>query len=497
LPNLAECCIIHSITGILFRTLPMVEYQQSSKIKAKQFRLVKYFAWASFIVLIIFSFPFSVFISQKAKETLLENYENTALLVGENLNYQVFRNFVLPVTSRFGSVRLREQEQQELMDQIVRNTIHGFKVDLVNIHAIGQGVIAYSTDPALIGLKTKETIGYKKAVQGESSSSVTSSRYDLWGLGIEILGGQKKMRTYVPFRALDPFTGQRYVAGIFELIQDVSEEYQSIVKFQYLIFFLSTLIMGLIFVALLLIVRKAEKIIEQRAREQLQLEGQLHQAERLAALGEMVAGVSHEIKNPLGIIRSTAELMSAMPDASDMQKKLSQVINEESNRLNGIVTEFLDFARPQLPNLTKCDLAEILRKNLAFLQPELERKGIEIHHNLDGRSLRLQADQDLLYRAFFNILINAIQSMSDGGAIQVDVAEDKDHLLTKIEDSGNGISPDNLKKIFNPFYTTKEKGTGLGLSIVGKIIEGHRGSIAIESKEGEGTKVSIQLPRKG
>jgi two-component system sensor histidine kinase HydH len=475
----------------------MVAYQQGSRIKGKQFRLVKYFAWASFIVLIIFSFPFSVFISQKAKETLLEYYENTALLVGENLNYQVFRNFVLPVTSRFGSVRLREEEQQELMDQIVRNTIHGFKVDLVNIHAIGQGVIAYSTDPALIGLQTKETIGYKKAVQGDSFSSVTSSRYDLWGLGIEILGGQKKMRTYVPFRALDPFTGQRYTLGIFELIQDVSAEYQSIVKFQYLIFFLSTLIMGLIFVALLLIVHKAEKTIEQRAKEQLELEEQLHQAERLAALGQMVAGVSHEIKNPLGIIRSTAELMSAMPDASEMQKKLSQVINEESNRLNGIVTEFLDFARPQVPNLSKCDLAEILRKNLAFLQPELEKKGIEIHHNLNGRSLRLQADQDLLYRAFLNILINAIQSMSDGGAIRVHVVEDKDHLLTKIEDSGTGISPDNLKQIFNPFYTTKEKGSGLGLSIVGKIIEGHKGSIAIESKEGEGTKVRIQLPRKG
>jgi signal transduction histidine kinase len=316
-------------------------------------------------------------------------------------------------------------------------------------------------------------------------------------LGIEILGGQKTMRTYVPFSTLDSFTGQRYTLGIFELIQDVSVEYQSIVKFQYLIFFLSTLIMALIFVALLLIVHKAEKIIEQRAREQLELEEQLHQAERLAALGQMVAGVSHEIKNPLGIIRSTAELMSTMPDASDMQKKLSQVINEESNRLNGIVTEFLDFARPQVPNLIRCDLAEILRKNLAFLQPELERKGIQIHHNLDGRSLRLQADQDLLYRAFFNILINAIQSMSDGGTLQVDVAEDRDSLLTKIEDSGHGISPDNLKKIFNPFYTTKEKGTGLGLSIVGKIIEGHQGSIAIESKEGQGTKVSIQLPRKG
>ena len=474
----------------------MVAYRQGTRIESKQFRLVKYFAWASFVVLVIFSFPFSVFISQKAKETLLENYENTALLVGENLNYQVFRGFVLPVTSRFGSIKLREKEQYELMDQVVRNTIHGFKVDLVNIHSINQEVIAYSTDPALIGQKTRETIGYRKAVEGESSSSITSSRYDLWGLGIEILGGQKKIRTYIPFRAVDPFSGQRYVAGIFELIQDVSEEYQSIVKFQYLVFGLSILIMGLIFVVLLLIVRKAEKIIAQRARERLQLEQQLHQTERLAALGEMVAGVSHEIKNPLGIIRSTAELLSAMPDASETQQKLARVIDEESNRLNNIVTEFLDFARPQVPNLSKCDLVEIIQKNLAFLQPELEKRRIQIHHNLDGRSMRLQADHDLLYRAFFNIFINAIQSMNDGGTIRINLEERRDHLLAEIEDSGFGISPENLKKIFNPFFTTKQKGSGLGLAIVGKIIEGHEGSVAIESKEGEGTKVKIQLPRK-
>jgi two-component system sensor histidine kinase HydH len=477
-------------------TFPMVAYRQGTRIESKQFRLVKYFAWASFVVLVIFSFPFSVFISQKAKETLLDNYENTALLVGENLNYQVFRGFVLPVTSRFGSIKLREKEQYELMDQVVRNTIHGFKVDLVNIHSINQEVIAYSTDPALIGQKTRETIGYRKAVEGESSSSITSSRYDLWGLGIEILGGQKKIRTYIPFRAVDPFSGQRYVAGIFELIQDVSEEYQSIVKFQYLVFGLSILIMGLIFVVLLLIVRKAEKIIAQRARERLQLEQQLHQTERLAALGEMVAGVSHEIKNPLGIIRSTAELLSAMPDASETQQKLARVIDEESNRLNNIVTEFLDFARPQVPNLSKCDLVEIIQKNLAFLQPELEKRRIQIHHNLDGRSMRLQADHDLLYRAFFNIFINAIQSMNDGGTIRINLEERRDHLLAEIEDSGFGISPENLKKIFNPFFTTKQKGSGLGLAIVGKIIEGHEGSVAIESKEGEGTKVKIQLPRK-
>ena len=473
---------------------PMRPHDQIKREEGK-FRLVKFFAWASFIVIVIFSFPFSVVLSQQAKETLLTSYENSAMLVGKNLNHQVFQSFVLPVISRYGKIKLSDPEQYELMDQVVRNTIHGFNVDVVNVYDISKGVIAYSTDAKLFGVKVIESEGYKKATAGENSSSITSSRYDLWGLGIDLLGGERKIRTYVPFRGIDPYSWQGYVGGVFELIQDISQEYQSIVRFQYLIFGLSILIMGLIFLALLLIVHKAEKMIEERVRTQRELETQLNQAERLAALGEMVAAVSHEIKNPLGIIRSTSELLGGMPGADDAQKRLSQVITEESTRLNRIVTEFLDFARPQVPNFERCDLKEILEKNLLFLGPELEKRKIEVHHNLDGKSLLLMADHGLLYRAFLNVLINASQAIQELGSIDVTVREMPGHYLVDIEDSGLGISLENLKRIFNPFFTTKEKGSGLGLSIVRKIIEAHHGSIRIESSEGKGTKVKISLPR--
>jgi two-component system, NtrC family, sensor histidine kinase HydH len=263
-----------------------------------KFRLVKFFAWASFIVIVILTFPFSMVISQQAKETLLMSYENSAVLVGKNLNHQVFQNFVIPAINRYGMIKLSDEQQYELMDRVVRNTIHGFNVDVVNVYDIAKGVVAYSTDPKLFGIKALESEGYKKAMVGDSSSSITSSRYDLWGLGIDLLGGERKIRTYIPFRGIDPYTWQGYVGGVFELIQDISEEYQAIVKLQYLIFGLSILIMGLIFLALLLIVHKAEKMIDERSKAQRDLETQLHQAERLATLGEMVAAVSHEIKTP-------------------------------------------------------------------------------------------------------------------------------------------------------------------------------------------------------
>lgn len=476
----------------------MVPPKDATPSGGKQFRLVKFFASASFIVLIIFSFPFSVVISQRAKDILMRSYENYAFLLGENLNHQVFQNFVLPVTEVFKEdISLREQKQYERMDRIVKNSVHSFNIDVVNIYETGKPVIAYSTDRSLIGKQVKENSGYKKAVQGEVSSGLVSESDDLWGLGIEKLGGEKKLRTYIPFMGVAPYTGQKFVIGVFELIQDLTHEYKSIVKLQYVIFGLSILIMGLIFVALLLIVRKAEGIIEQRAREQRELESQLNQAERLAALGQMVAGVSHEVRNPLGIIRSTAELLGGMPDTTETQEKLSTVIVEESSRLDNIVTEFLDFARPQEPNFQDCYLEEILKKNLNFLQPEFEKEKISVRDNLDGRSLKLKADPQMLYRAFLNVFINGIQAMKNGGRLTVEIGEERDHYIVGIKDTGSGINDENLKKIFDPFFSTKDKGSGLGISIVRNIIEGHKGSIWIESKDGLGTKVFMKLPRRG
>jgi len=227
------------------------------------------------------------------------------------------------------------------------------------------------------------------------------------------------------------------------------------------------------------------------------LEDQLNQAERLAALGEMVAGVSHEIKNPLGIIRSTAEFLTEKSAGNENQKKLSSIILEESGRLNDIVTDFLDFARPQQPNLQDCHLEEIIERNLSFLQSELDKKNVSVNNgDLNNRPYKIEADPGLLYRAFLNIFINAIQSINDGGNITIKIVEEKENYRIEIQDTGAGISKENSKKIFNPFFTTKERGSGLGLAIVKKIIEGHKGEVWIESEEGTGTSVFVNLPRK-
>jgi len=463
---------------------------------AKRFRLVKFFAYTSFVILIISTFILSMVISQRATKVMMTTYENHALLIANNLNHQVFHYFVRPIMFRYGAISLREKEQSDLMDKIVTTTMHSFNIERVNMYDTQKGQIAYSTDRELIGLTGRGGMGYRTALEGKHSSRLISREPALFGTWFMDFAKEKKLRTFIPFRA-EPPKSYLGILGVFELTQDLTKEYESIIRFRYLIFGVSLAIMFLIFLALLLVVRKAERILRKRAQEQRLLEDQLNQAERLAALGEMVAGVSHEIKNPLGIIRSTAELLAEKSASDQTQKKLSNIIFEESGRLNDIVTDFLDFARPQVPNLQDCHLEQIIDRNISFLRPELDKKGVIVNNgNLHGGSFAIEADPELLYRAFLNIFLNAIQSMEDGGNITVKIEEEKENYSAEIQDTGVGISKKNLKKIFNPFFTTKDTGSGLGLPIVKKIIEGHRGTIWIESEEEVGTRVFVTLPRK-
>ncbi len=463
-----------------------------------KFRLVKFFAYTSFIILIISSFALSAVISQRATKVLMETYENYALLIAKNLNHQVFHYFVIPVTQIYGkSISLRKKEQSELMGRIVKNTLHSFNIETVNIYDIRKGQIAYSTDKDLIGLTGKGGIGYKAALQGKHSSGLISREPSLFGSWFSDFSKEKKLRTFTPFKAEPPFT-HIGILGVFELTQDLTNEYESILRFKYLIFGVSLGVMILIFLSLLLVVRKAERILKKRAEESKRLQDQLNQAERLAVLGEMVAAVSHEIKNPLGIIRSTAEFLADSSASNDTQKRLSNIIIEESGRLNGIVTDFLDFARPRAPRFQDCLVDEIIERNLSFLKPELDKNKIAVYNNgsIEKKNTVVEADPELLYRAFLNVFINAIQSMKNGGILTVNIIEKNGNCRVEIQDTGEGISRENFEKIFSPFFTTKEKGSGLGLSIVKKILDEHKGSVWIKSEKGVGTKVSITLPLK-
>jgi two-component system, NtrC family, sensor histidine kinase HydH len=255
-----------------------------------------------------------------------------------------------------------------------------------------------------------------------------------------------------------------------------------------------TLVMALLFLALIYIVKRGENIIRQRAQEQIKLKEQLSRAQHMSSIGEMVAGVSHEIRNPLGIISSSAALLKKKIAHTEPSNAIPDIIIEEAARLNSIITDFLNFAKPRQPDFTDCNIEKVLEKNLKFLASDIQDKGYRIQREAITDLPSIKADPDMLYQVFLNILINAMQSMPSGGDIKILVTADDRQVAIEFQDSGTGIADDIKEKIWNPFFTTKEKGTGLGLGIVKKIIEMHEGSIRIENRQPKGVSVTVALP---
>ena len=478
-----------SLIGLQSKGIDTSEFE-----RVKPFKLVKFFTFTSLILILLGSLALSMVIAHRAETVLIKKSEEYALLMAENLNHQVFLQFIVPAAFQFGQViQLRNKALFERLDQVVRNTLHSFSVEMVNIFDRKDNVIFYSFDEDLVGKKGMGGIDYQQALLGKSSSRLIRRE----GFFTSLVGTPKEseLRTYVPLRAEKPLSNiEGPILGVFEIVQDLSEDYKTIANFKNRIMVTSILIMGLLFVVLRYIVKRGEKIIEKRAGERLLLREKLNQAERLASLGEMVAAVSHEIRNPLGIISSTADLLKRKIAMDDPQNNLPDVIVQEAKRLNSIVTDFLDFARPPSLNVMTCNVGDILKKNLDFLSPAIQAKGFEIRKRFATHIPDMQGDSGLLYRAFLNIVMNAMQAMPDGGTISIEVAAQDGKLTCEFFDEGPGIPEDTLKKIWDPFFTTKDKGSGLGLPIVKKIIEGHGGSIAIKNGPEKGAQVTVILP---
>jgi two-component system sensor histidine kinase HydH len=460
------------------------------------FGLVKFFSLPGFVVIMLVTVVLTVLLTIRAQQITLKKNEDYLILLAANLNHQIYQQFVLPTAyEKGGRITLSDPEQSKRLDMVVRTTIHGFHVEQLNQYD-QEGVFSYSTAQLPLGKKCADVVGVKRALAGENYFELPgySSFWSIfWPRGSQ----HQNLKAYIPFRLEDKLLPQSGpVVGVIEIDQNISGDLAEIASFRLIILFTLVVIMGLLFLVLRQIVKHAGVILERRQEEQRRLEGQLHHSERLAALGEMTAGVAHEVRNPLGIISSTAELLQERLARYEPQNRLAQIIVEESNRLNEKVTEFLDFARPRIPNLRPCDLEATLDRVLELLAPEIDRLDIAVtrEYQLNGRVLIV--DQDLLYQAFLNILLNAIQALSHGGHLTVSTAPGPNGQGGQIRftDDGEGIEPETLNKIFNPFFTTKEKGSGLGLPIVKSIIEAHQGSLDIKSSAGAGTTITITLP---
>jgi signal transduction histidine kinase len=467
---------------------------QTAEEKIKPFRLVKYFTFTSLIVIFLGTLVLSLLNTHWAKTMQQKKSEDYASLLIENLNHQVFLQFIIPVALKFGKIRLSDQEQFERMDKVVRSTLHSFKVDMVNIYDM-DNTISYSFDHSLIGKENSGGKGYEDAILGRSTSKLIQS-----GNWFRILLGipqDSRLITISPLRAEQPLSRiSGPVLGVVEIVQDLTEDYKAIFDFQIRVITTSSVVMGALFLALLFVVKRGESIIEKRAQERLKLKEKLSRAEHLSTLGEMVAGISHEIRNPLGIIKSSSELLKKKMAGYDPSNTIPDIIIEESVRLNNIITDFLNFAKPRIPNMMACNVEDVLEKNINFLASHIEQEGYMVEKHYDPNIPEITADSDMLYQAFLNILINAMQAMPEGGKIRVAIQSTDNTVKIFFEDEGEGIPQDLMGKIWDPFFTTKAKGTGLGLGIVKNIIESHSGNVQIRTRPGAGARVKVELPVK-
>jgi len=224
-----------------------------------------------------------------------------------------------------------------------------------------------------------------------------------------------------------------------------------------------------------------------------QLEKELQRNERLAALGKMAAGVAHELRNPLSSIKGLAVLLKSHFAVPSKEAQTADILVKEVERLNRSIGELLDYAKPGQLKRDSLQIAEIIGKTVSLVQVDAESYGIVIKLETDDCP-PVSVDVDKMNQVFLNLFLNAIQAMEHGGELMVRTEHDAQSVIVTIQDTGIGIEPENLGRVFDPYFTTKNDGTGLGLAMSAKIVEEHGGSIALTSVAGEKTEVRVILP---
>ena len=238
--------------------------------------------------------------------------------------------------------------------------------------------------------------------------------------------------------------------------------------------------------------RTAEHLAEAN-RQVMEAHETVRRSERLAALGQLSAGLAHELRNPLGTIRASAEMLTKQVcQENEVAREVAGFIASEVDRTNSLVTRFLQFARPLELRLDTADLAHTLDRAIAIA--ERETAGIAIYRNYDPAIPPFRFDAELMEHVFYNLILNAAQATAPGGVVTVKSRAGAGAVEVAIIDRGSGIDPAAMKNIFNPFFTTKQHGVGLGLAIVSKIVDQHGGRIEVESRQGEGSIFVVSLP---
>ncbi|WP_147820150.1 ATP-binding protein [Salidesulfovibrio onnuriiensis] len=225
-----------------------------------------------------------------------------------------------------------------------------------------------------------------------------------------------------------------------------------------------------------------------------ELQAEIRKADRMAAIGHLAAGVAHEVRNPLSSIKGYATYFGSLFEKDSENRKAAEVMTSEVDRLNRVISELLEMARPADIKLRNTDVAALLEGSLRLVRQEAEASGVSVSLDIAEDVGAVDLDPDRLTQAMINLYVNAVQAMPEGGRLDVRADREEDALRLTVADTGPGLPHGDVSRIFDPYFTTKQAGTGLGLAIVSKIIEAHSGEIRVEHTGPEGTAFTILIP---
>lgn len=227
-----------------------------------------------------------------------------------------------------------------------------------------------------------------------------------------------------------------------------------------------------------------------------ELELEIRQRERLSGMGELAVGIAHELRNPMASIRGSLEVLKERGSFQGENEKMVDVIFKESDRLNRIIEDFLKYAKEKRPEVRYEDLGQLINEVWLLLRHQGRwSEQAELEKRINPPRIMLHIDPEQIKQVFYNLFINALEAMPEGGKITVDLVEDPGQIVIHVKDTGIGMSKDEIGKIFQRFYSTKSYGLGMGLAITRRIVEAHQGTINLQSERGKGTVVMVTLPK--
>ena len=240
--------------------------------------------------------------------------------------------------------------------------------------------------------------------------------------------------------------------------------------------------------------RKRRQELEATTRQLQESFEQVKRADRLSAVGQLAASLAHEIRNPLGSIEGATNIIRSPATSEEIREGSLTIIQKECQRLNRLLTNLLDFARPRQPEFRSVDVPRLIDSIFALVGPNAQLQRVMLKKTIVHAPALLESDPEQLKQVLLNLVINAIQAMPGGGKIEITVDQHDGGVVISVKDQGAGIDPEHLDRIFDPFFTTKEAGTGLGLSVAHQVITQHGGLIKAERNPDRGMTFSISLP---